>query len=282
MKRCEVEPGTHLAVQDVGEGPAVVLVAGFGLDHTLWDRTVRVLACAGYRVVCVDQRGHGESDRPLAGYGLERLTDDLAAVLDALALRDVTLVGHSFGGQVAFRLAAERPDLVTRLVLVGSNGVRASRSADFPFGAPPEQVLPGLLQDEEENRVTSRRRALVSAFARKPAEEVVSWLVATSMKFPSWAAVACYTTMMEADQLSRIPQVLQPVLQVIGSEDPVHSARGARWLSENLTRATLVELPECGHYPMLEHPSGLELALLDFVNPAADGTSPSQRKPPHA
>lgn len=55
------------------------------------------------------------------------------------------------------------------------------------------------------------------------------------------------------------------MLQVIGTNDPVHSAKGARWLQQQLKNATLVEIPDCGHYPMLEAPDAFESALLQFV-----------------
>ena len=136
MTYIEVDDDVRLHVQDLGAGPAVVLVSGFGLDYQLWDRQVRVLAEHGHRVVCVSQRGHGLSDRPLHGYDIDRLAADLVTALEQLGVRDATLVGHSFGGQVAFRASAIAPQFVSKLVLVGSNAVRASRSDGFPFGAP--------------------------------------------------------------------------------------------------------------------------------------------------
>ncbi|WP_200940025.1 alpha/beta fold hydrolase [Aeromicrobium sp. Root495] len=257
--------GTRLHVQDLGEGPVAVLVSGFGLDHQLWDRQVRVLVEAGLRVVCVDQRGHGLSDRPLSGYAVEDLAEDLRRVLEALDLRDVTLVGHSFGGQVAFRLAATDPDRVARLVLVGSNGLRASRSEAFPFGRSPEATIDALVQAESEQRVASRVQTIASGFAAQPDPAVLEWLVAVSLQMPSWAAVACYRSMLETDLMDDLLRVGQPVLQVIGSADPVHSAKGARWLSERLVDSTLVEIEGCGHYPMLEAADAFEAALVPFA-----------------
>ncbi|MBO0727682.1 MAG: alpha/beta fold hydrolase, partial [Acidimicrobiaceae bacterium] len=64
MRLVRTADGTGVAVHDLGSGPTVVLVAGFGLDHTVWDRQVGLLAAAGRRVVAVDQRGHGASDKP--------------------------------------------------------------------------------------------------------------------------------------------------------------------------------------------------------------------------
>nr|WP_271213810.1 alpha/beta hydrolase [Rhodococcus wratislaviensis]GLK41071.1 non-heme chloroperoxidase [Rhodococcus wratislaviensis] len=265
MTRITVDDGTELYLQDLGEGPAVVLVAGFGLDGALWDRQVRVLCAAGHRVLCVDQRGHGRSDKPLTGYAIGDLAGDLAAVLDHLGLADVTLVGHSFGGQVAFAAAAISPHVVSRLVLVGSNAVSAARTPQFPFGAPADAVLPELVRDEEQDRVASRRATLVRAFAAAPTPEVIAWLHAISLQMPSWAAVACYHSMLTTDQTNLLPEVRQPVLQVIGAHDPVHSAKGARWLRQQLNNSRLVELDRCGHYPMLEAPAEFEHALLDFI-----------------
>ena len=86
MMRVEVERGVELHVQDLGAGRPVVLIAGFGLDHEVWDAQVRLLTGAGLRTICIDQRGHGSSDKPLGGYEVERLAEDAAAVLDTLDL----------------------------------------------------------------------------------------------------------------------------------------------------------------------------------------------------
>lgn len=264
--RVAVEPGVELFVQDVGAGRPVVLVAGFGMDHAVWDGEVRALA-ADHRVVCVDMRGHGLSDKPLSGYDLPRMAADLAAVLGALDLRDVTLAGWSFGGQIAFQLAATDPERLAQLVLVGSNGVRASRSESFPFGQPPGEVRSALIAAEQANRVLARRQTIASGFHAEPDPWALGWLVSRSLQgMPSWAAIACYETMLTADLVDAIPRVTLPVLQVIGTADPVHSARGARWLAAQLPDARLVELAGCGHYPMLEAQAAFHAALLDFVS----------------
>ena len=265
MAFVEVDRGVRIHVQDLGDGPVVALVSGFGLDHELWDRQVRVLTERRIRVLCVDQRGHGLSDNPLHGYDIDHLAADLVTSLNRLEVRSVTVVGHSFGGQVAFRAAATAPELITRLVLVGSNAVRASRSEGFPFGRPPEPLLAGMLADEHANRVEARYRTIAAAFAHEPDPRTVDWLVRCSLRMPSWAAVACYRSLLTTDLLADLPRVLQPVLQIVGAADPVHSAKGARWLQQQLSNATLVELPDCGHYPMLEAPDAFEAELLKYL-----------------
>lgn len=266
MPFVEVEPGVRLDVLDVGSGPAVALVAGFGLDHGLWDRQVRVFTEGGLRVLGVTQRGHGASDHPLHGYTVARLAADLLAVLDQLDAGSATVVGHSFGGQVGFCAAALDPKAIAKLVLVGSNAVRASRSKNFPFGAPQEPMLEALIGDEVRDRVGARYRTIASAFGTEPDPKVVDWLAQTSLKMPSWAAIPCYEAMLTTDLLADIPSMTQPVLSIIGAQDPVHSAKGARWLVEHLPNATLAEISGCGHYPMLEAPEQFDDTLGAFIS----------------
>lgn len=265
MARIVVDPSVELFVQDLGDGPAVLFVAGFGLHHDVWDRQVRQLTGLGYRAICVDQRGHGLSDKPLAGYDVELLGADLVEVIHQLGLDAVTLVGWSFGGQSAFKAAALAPELVRSLVLVGSNGVRASRGDGFPFGRPAAELLPQLVAGEESDRIRARRAGITAAFANPPDEALLSWLHRCSLQMPSWAGVQCYRSMLEADLIADISKVSCPVLQIVGEADPVFSIRGAGWLSEQLSDAALVRIPDCGHYPMFEAPEQFDAALLPFL-----------------
>ena len=90
---------TELHVDDTGgPGRAVVLIHGWPLSGESWSEQVPVFAAAGYRVITYDRRGFGRSDKPLAGYGYDTLTDDLHTLLVELDLKNVTLVGFSMGG----------------------------------------------------------------------------------------------------------------------------------------------------------------------------------------
>jgi pimeloyl-ACP methyl ester carboxylesterase len=264
MVHVDVDRNARLYVQDLGSGSPVVFVAGFGLDHRVWDRQVCYLS-ERHRVICVDQRGHGLSDKPLGGYDVERLALDLRVVLDRLDVRQCSLVGWSFGGQVAFKLAADDPTRVSRLVLVASNAVRASRSEAFPFGLPPEELAPPLVIAEKSNRLRARRETIASGFANPPDTDLLGWLLSISLQMPPWSATACYSSMLYTDLIDELPRITMPVLQIIGRADPVHSTKGARWLNERLADSRLIEIDGCGHYPMFEAPDELDAALLDLL-----------------
>jgi pimeloyl-ACP methyl ester carboxylesterase len=127
-------PAGGLAVEEHGLGPGrtIVLVHGMGGEAPFWHGVVRSLA-HGHRVLVPELRGHGRSDVPADhDYSIEAHADDLEAICDALDLRGIVLVGHSFGASVAIELAGRGPDLVAGLVILDGAG---------DFSGVPEQAL---------------------------------------------------------------------------------------------------------------------------------------------
>jgi non-heme chloroperoxidase len=269
----EVEPGVRLHVQDLGAGRPVVLIAGFGLSHPVWDAEVRELIAAGHRAVCVDLRGTGGSDKPPGDHSIERHSCDVQTVLEQLDLREVTLVGWSFGGQVCFHLAGTAPARIAQLVLVCSNAVRASRSEAFPYGGPADKVLRFMVQAELDDRIAARVAALQMGFpvGMGPRPDLLDFLLRTHLRMPSWCAVAWYEAYLQTDLTHLLDSVRLPVLQIVGGADPVTSPDGARWLEQRLADARIVELPGVGHYPMFEAGAAFRVALLECCGGPAAG-----------
>jgi pimeloyl-ACP methyl ester carboxylesterase len=108
-----------------------VLVHGLNVQGHTWDPFAAALAQAGYHVVCVDLRGHGESDWSRAGYSVTDFADDLAAVVDAIGLESFDLVGHSLGCRVGIVLAGRRPEQVRRLVLSDTGAEFPKEASEF-------------------------------------------------------------------------------------------------------------------------------------------------------
>lgn len=126
--------GVLLACEQDGpaDGPPVLLLHALGEDRRSWRRVAPALAADGWRVLSLDLRGHGDSGHP-GSYALESMRDDVLALLDALRLDHVTLVGHSLGTIVASLVAMERPRAVRRLVL---------EEGPMPFPADPPRPVP--------------------------------------------------------------------------------------------------------------------------------------------
>jgi non-heme chloroperoxidase len=132
---------TRIHFRDWGAGRPVVFVAPWGLCSDWWDIPVITLSERGWRCVAFDRRGHGRSDDPCRGYDFDTLADDIAAVMDALDLQNIVLVGHSMGGAEAVRyLTRYRSHRVSHAVLIAPTTPFTMKTGDNPGGAPRETL----------------------------------------------------------------------------------------------------------------------------------------------
>jgi len=144
-----------LHVDDTGgDGRPVVLLHGWPLSGESWAPQVPALESAGYRVVTYDRRGFGRSDKPRTGYDYDTFSDDLEAVLAALDLRDVTLVGFSMGGgEVARYLSRHGADRIRSVVFAAAVPPYLAKTEDNPDGPLDDETADGMkqaLKDDED------------------------------------------------------------------------------------------------------------------------------------
>lgn len=146
--------GVQLYYKDWGpkNGPVVTFSHGWPLSSDSWESQMIFLASKGYRVVAHDRRGHGRSSQPWDGNDMDHYADDLAAVINALDLKDVTLVGFSTGGgEVARYIGRHGTARVKKAVLVSSVPPLMLKTADNPGGLPVD-VFDGIRKAALENR----------------------------------------------------------------------------------------------------------------------------------
>lgn len=146
--------GVQLYYKDWGpkDGPVVTFSHGWPLSSDSWESQMLFLASEGYRVVAHDRRGHGRSSQPWEGNDMDHYADDLAAVIDALDLQDVTLVGFSTGGgEVARYIGRHGTGRVKKAVLVSAVPPMMLRAEDNPDGLPLE-VFDGIRKASLEDR----------------------------------------------------------------------------------------------------------------------------------
>jgi non-heme chloroperoxidase len=261
--RVEVQPGVELFVRDVGSGPPVVLLHGWTMSHLVWDRQVAELA-VDHRVVLPDLRGHGDSDKPVGDYSPARHAADVSAVLDALDLRDVTLVGWSFGGLTAMQAAISHGGRLARLVLVNAAGPKYLATDDFPHGHS-EEALQGFLAREREETAAFRRFCM-EAMPHVPYDDLVTdWLWSESMRTPSWAAAPMLEAYARADLRDGLAAIRARTLILHGAHDVFCAPEAARYVAEHIAGAELVEFPDCGHSPHYEAPERFMAALRGFL-----------------
>lgn len=137
----ESRDGTRIHFRDWGAGRPIVFVAPWGLCSDWWDIPVMDLRERGWRCVSFDRRGHARSEDCCRGYDFDTLADDIAAVMDALDLNEVVLVGHSLGGaEVARYLTRHRSRRVTHVVLIAPTTPFQMKTEDNPNGKPREAI----------------------------------------------------------------------------------------------------------------------------------------------
>ncbi len=146
--------GVQLYYKDWGprNGPVVTFSHGWPLSSDSWESQMLFLADQGYRVVAHDRRGHGRSSQPWEGNDMDHYADDLATVIEALNLRDATLVGFSTGGgEVARYIGRHGTSRVKKVVLVGAVTPLMLKTPDNPTGTPIE-AFDGLRKGSLDNR----------------------------------------------------------------------------------------------------------------------------------
>jgi non-heme chloroperoxidase len=154
MSYIKTKDGVDIYYKDWGKGPVVTFSHGWPLNADAWDGQMQFLAAKGYRVVAHDRRGHGRSSQPSDGNDMDHFADDLAALIEALELREITMVGHSTGGgEVARYIGRHGTKRVARAVLIGAVPPIMVKSDSNPEGTPIEvfdEIRAGLLKDRSQ------------------------------------------------------------------------------------------------------------------------------------
>lgn len=213
--------GQSLFYKDWGTGRPVVFLGAWALPSDMWQYQMTSLSEQGLRCVAYDRRGHGRSSQAGTGYDYDTLADDLAAVLDALDLRDVVLVGMSMAtGEMVRYLTRHGARRIARLVFVGTAATPfPMQTADNPEGTPAERfeyfrrniILRDFPRWLEENRPPF----FVPDTPPQIQEWVRSMMLSTSMK----AVVECNRSSTETDFRPELPRITVPTLVIHGDKD---------------------------------------------------------------
>jgi pimeloyl-ACP methyl ester carboxylesterase len=250
--------GVTLAYLEVGDGPAVLLVPGYTGSKEDFGPLLAPLAEAGYRAIAVDLRGQLDSAGvgPLESYDPPGLAADLLALIDALGLAPVHLVGHSYGGLVARAAVLAAPERFASLTLLCSGpaaigGVRAR--------------LMGRLRGELVSGGVARVAALLTAAAGGETSFETARFAASS----SDALLGMGDALLAApDQVEELGKALAtagiPVLVACGAADDAWAPAVQREMAGRLD-AHFAEVPGAGHSPAVEAPERTAALLLEFL-----------------
>lgn len=252
--------GVRMRVVEAGpeDGEPLIVLHGYS-DSWFSFSPVLPLLADRYRIIAPDLRGHGCSDRPAGGYGMDVLADDAVRVMDALGVQRAAVLGHSMGGFVAQQVAARHPQRVERLVLVGTAlrfaGTAVAEGLAGVVDALPDPVPVDFVRDFQG-----------STFHRPLPEAFVAAVVAESMKLPApvWRALMAGMLAMEP-VAPALAAVGSPTLLLWGELDAVFGPPDRDELRRALPHATAVEYAETGHAPHWESPERFAADLRAFL-----------------
>ncbi len=208
--------GIRIAFERAGDGPPIVLVHGFGSSKEQnWKSTgwYGSLAEAGFSVLAIDNRGHGESDKPHDPilYHHDRMAEDVATVMDAAGIVEAPYVGYSMGGLIGLRLLAHFPDRVSRLALggVGETYLKGPRVSD------PERrdVIADALLTDDKSSISDPRARMFRDFAEQPGKDRL-------------ALAACMRAMTPPLPAAILRTLRKPILVVDGDQDNIAGPPG--------------------------------------------------------
>jgi 3-oxoadipate enol-lactonase len=248
-----------LPYDQVGDGAPVVLLHAGVADRTMWSRHLEPLAAAGYRVIALDLPGFGEAPPPTDE---DAPWSDVLETMDAVGVERAALVGNSFGGAVALRVAALAPHRVTALALI---------SAPPPDMGEPSPELEAAWAAErsalERGDIEAAVRAVVEAWTPPDAPPELRDRVAHMQRRALIAQADAPEAPEAPDPLERtgLAELSIPALVAAGERDMADFREGARRMADQLPRARHVEIAGAGHLAPLETPGAFRELLLGFL-----------------
>ena len=254
-------PEGRIAYDVQGSGPLVVLVPGMGDLRAGYRFLAPELVAAGYTVATTDLRGHGDSDTSFSSYGDPETAGDIEALIDELG-GSAVIGGNSLAAGAAVIVAAEHPEKVSGLVLMGPF-VRNPSASAFEVWLFRTMMAPVW--------VTSMWKSYMPTLYKgtKPVdfEEYRSTVIA-SLKRPGYAKAFSLTTRQTTHDPAetRLGDVAAPTIVIMGDSDPDFKdpAGEAAWIGEKLN-ASVVMVPDAGHYPQSQRPDITAPAVLNFL-----------------
>jgi len=256
--------GTEIYYKDWGIGPVVTFSHGWPLSADAWDAQLHFLANNGFRVIAHDRRGHGRSSQPALGNDMDGYADDLATVIEALDLRDATLVGHSTGGgEVARYIGRHGTGRVAKAALISAVPPIMLKSDANPEGLPIE-VFDGMRASLAKDRSQFYKEFAVQFYGAnrqgaKVSQGVLDQFWLWSMQSGQKNAYECIKAFSETDFTEDLQKFDVPTLVLHGEDDQIVPVKdSARKSARLITGAQEI------YYPGAPH--GLTATLQDQFN----------------
>src|ERR1700729_3114357 len=279
MATITTKDGTQIYYKDWGTGQPIVFSHGWPLTADDWDAQMLFFGQRGYRVIAHDRRGHGRSSQTWDGNEMDTYADDLAALFEALDLKNVIMVGHSTGGgEVARYLGRHGASRVAKAVLMSAVPPLMLKTEKNPGGLPIE-VFDGLREALPANRPQFYRDITLPFYGyNRPGAKISEgirdkwWL--QGMMGSVKAGYDCIKAFSETDFTEDLKKIDIPVLVLHGDDDQIVPIGAAGLMSAKiLPQGTLKVYPAFPHGMATTHSDKINADLLTFFKEGAAGAA---------
>lgn len=262
----EVE-GARVRYRDTGEGPPVIMIHGFASSLETWDLVQPIIA-KNHRVISLDLKGFGWTDRPDGDYSPWAEAKIVRALMDRRGIDRAAIVAHSWGSSVALALALGAPERVTKIALYDAwvyedqiptffRLARRQGMGEFLFGV--------YYKERPDERLS------LAFYDPKVVNEKLAEDIERAVERPGTvaAALAAVRGQTFSEVEKRYRTIQKPTLLLWGREDVVTTVDFAERLSKEMPNSRLVIYPKCGHFPMLEAMPASTRELAKFLDEGA-------------
>jgi len=264
----------RIAYLDVGAGPPVVLIHGFGGSMWQWEHQQHTLS-QHFRVLTLDLPGAGLSDKPEIDYRPDQMLDFFVGFMDAVKIQQATLVGNSMGAGLAIGMALAHPTRVAKLVLIDglpqhvmekltSPSVRRALETTAPswlvsFG---NMLFGGLMIESVLKEIVHDPALLTPAVIERSNRNrqwpgLIKPIMTVRENLPLW----------ESGFATRVGEITHPTLVIWGEEDRVFPIAVGEELHQTIKGSRFIRIPKAGHIPQWERPDLVNQELITFIHP---------------
>nr|MDO8100057.1 alpha/beta hydrolase [Candidatus Njordarchaeota archaeon] len=258
MPKIEVH-GVNLHYEEYGKGDPIVLVHGMG--GSIFDWVMQIpFFFKMYRIIAVELRDHGESDKWTGSYDIKMFSDDVAELIDKLKLGKTILFGVSMGGIVVMQLALDYPNKVRALVLADT---QAGLSEEIPTAVQEMFSMAQKMSGEELALATMKFNFTPEYIGAHP--DIMKKAIEVSDARDPSSTFRAAEGLKEIDLRERLKEIKVPTIIANGEDDPHIPLSQAKYLKEHIKGAKLVVLKKGRHMAIIEKADEFNKAVLDFL-----------------
>jgi len=249
--------GAKIAYESKGSGDATLLfIHCWSCNRRYWDSAMAELS-KHFRVVALDLRGHGESDRGRKDLKVADLAQDVDALIEQLKLKDVVLVGSSMGGSVSLAAAKDNPGTVVGVVCVDT-----LQNVEMKF---PQEMMDNFVKSIERDFTAGIAKFMPAVFAKDADPKLIAWTVEQASKTDPQAAVSLIKDLFALDVRPWMSAVKVPIRCLNSDSSPPLGVKTSVEVNRKYADFDVVELQGSGHLPQLERPEEFNRKLRETV-----------------